>query len=40
VRLVRHKEKRIYLDELPPNAIGRPLASLSVDCGIFCEEAA
>lgn len=38
VKLVRYKGKRIFLDELPEDATGRPLASLSVDCGIFCEE--
>lgn len=38
VRLVRHKGKRIFLDELPADAKGRPLASLSFECGIFCEE--
>jgi hypothetical protein len=38
VRLVRYNGERIYLDELPPDAVGKPLASLSVDCGIFCEE--
>lgn len=39
VRLVRHKKKRIFLDELPVDAVGRPLKALkSVDCGNFCEE--
>lgn len=38
-RLVRYKGKRIFLDELPPDAMGRPLKTLkSVECGIFCEE--
>lgn len=38
-RLVRYKGERIYLDELPPDAVGRPLASLVMpECGIFCEE--
>lgn len=38
-RLVRYKGKRIFLDELPPEAKGRPMKSLkSVECGIFCEE--
>lgn len=36
-RLVRYKGKRIFLDELPINAVGRPMKSMSVECGIFCE---
>lgn len=39
VRLVRFKGKRIFLDELPLDAKGRPLKSLVMpECGIFCEE--
>lgn len=34
-RLVRYKGKRIFLDELPADAIGRPMKSY--ECGIFCE---
>lgn len=38
-KLVRHKGKRIYLDELPADAAGRPLKSLAMpDCSSFCEE--
>lgn len=38
-RLVRHRGNRIFLDELPENAVGRPLKALkSVECGVFCEE--
>jgi len=37
-RLVRHKGKRIFLDELPADAKGRSLKSMSIECGIFCEE--
>lgn len=38
-KLVRYKGDRIYLDELPPGAKGRPLKSLSMpECGLFCEE--
>lgn len=37
-RLVRHEGKRIFLDELPPDAKGRPLKSMTIECGIFCEE--
>lgn len=37
-KLVRHKGVRIFLDELPPDAKGRPLKSWDVECGIFCEE--
>lgn len=38
VRLARHKGKRVFLDELPASATGRPLKGMSVECGIFCEE--
>lgn len=38
VRLVRYRGERIFLDELPADAQGRPLASLDFECGIFCEE--
>lgn len=38
VRLVRYKNKRIFLDELPADAVGRPLKSLKIECGVFCEE--
>lgn len=38
VRLVRYKGDRIFLDELPENAIGRPMKSMKIECGIFCEE--
>lgn len=38
-KLVRYKGKRIYLDELPVDAIGQPLKSLEMpECGLFCEE--
>lgn len=37
-RLVRHQGKRIFLDELPADAVGRPLKSMTIECGIFCEE--
>lgn len=36
VRLTRYKGKRIFLDELPVSARGRP-PKKSIDCGIFCE---
>lgn len=39
-RLVRHKSKRMFLDELPLDAIGRPMKGLDFECGIFCEEPA
>lgn len=35
VRLVRLKGKRIFLDELPIDAVGR--RSQRVECGIFCD---
>lgn len=34
-RLVRYKEKRIFLDELPAEAKGRKMKSY--ECGIFCD---
>ena len=37
-KLVRVKGKRISLDELDPNTKGRPLKTMSIECGIFCEE--
>jgi len=38
-KLVRYAGDRIYLDELPADARGRPLRSLVMpDCGSFCEE--
>lgn len=36
-RLARYKGKRVFLDELPPDATGRPLKTMP-DCGLFCEE--
>lgn len=39
VRLVRVNNERIFLDELSPDAVGRPLEELKMpDCTIFCEE--
>ena len=37
-KLVRVANKRIYLDELDPNVVGRPMKTLGSECGIFCEE--
>lgn len=37
-RLVEVKGERIFLDELDPLAKGRPMKSMQIDCGIFCEE--
>lgn len=36
-KLVRVKNERLFLDELSPNAKGRPLKTMP-DCGLFCEE--
>lgn len=36
-RLVIHKGKRIFLDELPPDARGMKLRG-AMECGVFCEE--
>lgn len=38
VRLVRYKGQRIFLDELPEDAVGAPLKTLNFECGVFCEE--
>ena len=38
VRLTRHKGRRIFLDELPAEAKGRPIKNLDFECGVFCEE--
>ena len=35
-RLVRVKGVRIFLDELDPKAMGRPMKNLDFECGIFC----
>lgn len=37
-KLVRVKGERIFLDELDPNAKGRPMKNMDFECGIFCEE--
>lgn len=37
-KLVRYKGERIFLDELPADAKGAPLKSLTLECGVFCEE--
>ena len=36
-RLVRVKNERIFLDELDPNAQGRPLKDMDFECGVFCK---
>jgi hypothetical protein len=38
VRLVRHKGKRIFLDELSKDAKGLPMKNMDFECGIFCGE--
>jgi hypothetical protein len=38
-KLVRVNNKRLFLDELSPDAIGRPMDQLKApECGLFCEE--
>ena len=37
-KLVRVNNERIFLDELDPNAKGRPMKQLNFECGTFCEE--
>ncbi|UTJ46151.1 hypothetical protein NLZ15_14970 [Atlantibacter subterranea] len=36
-KLVRHKGVRMFLDELPPDATGRPMKDMNFECGIFCQ---
>lgn len=40
VRLVKYKGDRIFLDELPADAVGGKLKTMQIDCGVFCEEPA
>lgn len=35
-KLVRVKGKRMFLDEMPNDAKGRPMKNLDFECGIFC----
>ena len=37
-KLAYFKGSRVFLDELPEDAKGRPLKDYDFDCGIFCEE--
>jgi len=37
-KLVKVSGERIFLDELDPNATGRPMKDLDFECGIFCME--
>lgn len=38
-KIVRYKGQRLFLDELPADAMGKSMKQLpSFDCGIFCEE--
>lgn len=37
-KLVRYKGERIFLDELPTSAVGRPMTAMNFECGLFCEE--
>lgn len=36
VKLVRYKGERIYLDELPPDAKGRPIKDMDFECNGLC----
>lgn len=36
-KLVRHKGKRLFLDELPADAKGHSLKNMDFECGIFCD---
>jgi len=37
-KLAWYKGGRIFLDELPPDAKGRPMKNMDFECGLFCEE--
>lgn len=37
-KLVRHKGRRMFLDELPDDAQGRSMKNMDFECGLFCEE--
>lgn len=37
-KLVRVNNKRIFLDELSPDAKGRPMKDMDFECGIFCSK--
>ena len=37
-RLVRHRGKRMFLDEMPDGAKGRSMKGMDFECGLFCEE--
>jgi len=37
-KLVRVNGERIFLDELSPDATGRPMKNMDFECGIFCQE--
>ena len=36
-KLTRYKGKRLFLDELPADAVGRPMKDMNFECGVFCE---
>lgn len=36
-RLVKVAGERIFLDELSPEAVGRPMKNMDFECGIFCK---
>lgn len=36
-KLTKVKGERMYLDELPINATGRPMKDMNFECGVFCE---
>lgn len=36
-RLVKVAGERIFLDELAPDAVGRPMKNMDFECGIFCK---
>lgn len=36
-KLVRVKNQRLYLDQLDPDAVGRPMKNMNFECGVFCD---
>lgn len=37
-KLVRYKGERIFLKDLPKDAIGHPMKDMNFECGIFCDK--
>lgn len=37
-KLTRYNGKRVFLDELPEDAVGQPMHTMKTECGIFCND--